>query len=57
MAYMDMSQIFGVLTAIVGLAVISVAIINGDKTAKIISGTGSAFVNSINAATHPAQAS
>lgn len=56
MAYMDMSQIFGVLTAIVGLAVISVAIINGDKTAKIITSSGSAFANAINQATHPAQA-
>ncbi len=56
MGYMDVSQIFGVLTAIVGLAIVSVAIINGDKTAKIISSSGSAFVNSITAATHPAQA-
>ena len=53
---MDMSQIFGVLTAIVGLAIVSVAIINGDKTAKIIADAGTAFSSSITAATHPAQA-
>ena len=56
MAYMDMSQVFGVLAAIVGLAIVSVAIINGDKTAKIISSSGTAFANAITAATHPAQA-
>ena len=54
--YMDMSQIFGVLTAIVGLAIVSVAIINGDKTAKIITGAGDAFTSSIKAATNPEQA-
>jgi hypothetical protein len=53
MGYMDVSQIFGVLTAIVGLAVVSVAIINGDKTAKIIAESGKAFGSSITAATHP----
>jgi hypothetical protein len=56
MAYMDMNQIFGVLTAIVGLAIVSVAIINGDKTAKIIAESGKAFGSSITSATHPAQA-
>ena len=50
---MDMSQIFGVLTAIVGLAIVSVAIINGDKTANIIGTSGSAFSTAISAATHP----
>jgi hypothetical protein len=53
---MDMSQVFGVLAAIVGLAIVSVAIINGDKTAKIISSSGTSFANAITAATHPAQA-
>jgi len=57
MGYMDMSQVFGVLTAIVGLAIVSVAIINGDKTAKIIGQAGTAFSTSITAATHPMQAS
>jgi hypothetical protein len=56
MGYMDVSQIFGVLTAIVGLAVVSVAIINGDKTAKIIAESGKAFSSSINAATNPGKA-
>lgn len=50
---MDMSQIFGVLTAIVGLAIVSVAIINGDKTAKIIGESAKGFSSSITAATHP----
>ncbi len=54
--YMDMSQIFGVLSAIVGLAIVSVAIINGDKTAKIIGSFGDAFSGSIKAAVNPAQA-
>ena len=53
---MDMYKIFGVLTAIVGLAIVSVAIINGDKTAKIIADSGLAFSNSITAATHPGKA-
>ena len=51
--YMDFSQVFGVLTAIVGLAIVSVAIINGDKTAKIITESGKAFSTSITAATNP----
>jgi hypothetical protein len=56
MGYMDTSQVFGVLTAIVGLAIVSVAIINGDKVAKIFTAGGSAFSQSITAATHPMQA-
>lgn len=51
--YMDMSQIFGVATAIVGLAIVSVAIINGDKTANIIAKSGAAFSDAIKTATHP----
>ena len=54
--YMDMSQIFGVLTAIVTLAIVAVAIINGDKTAKIIGSAGTSFTSAITAATHPMQA-
>lgn len=54
--YLDMSQIFGVLTAIVTLAIVAVAIVNGDKTAKIIGAAGSNFTAAITAATHPAQA-
>jgi hypothetical protein len=53
---LDMSQIIGLGTSIVVLAVIAVAIINGDKTAKIFTSAGSAFSGSITAATHPAQA-
>ena len=54
---MDTSQVFLVAGAIVGLAVIAVLIVNGDKTARVISATASAFTSSINAATHPYQAS
>jgi uncharacterized protein YqgC (DUF456 family) len=50
---MDMSQIFGVMTAIVTLAIIAVAIVNGDKTAKIIGESGKAFSGAIKAATNP----
>jgi hypothetical protein len=56
MEYLDISQVFGVLTSIVALAIISVAIINGDKTAKIIGEAGTSFSGAITAATHPAQA-
>lgn len=54
--YMDVSQIFGVATAIVGLAIVAVAVVNGDKTAKIIGASGKAFADSITAATNPKQA-
>ena len=56
MGYMDMSQIFGVLTAIVGLAVITVVVINGKETAAIVASFGTAFASSIKAATSPNQA-
>ena len=49
-------QVFLVLGAIVGLAVIAVVIVNVDKTVNVISSAGSSFVNAINAATHPYQA-
>ena len=48
--------VFVVLGAIVGLAVIAVVIINGDKTVQIISSASTSFVNAIHAATHPYQA-
>jgi hypothetical protein len=48
--YMDMSQIWGLLGAIVGLAVIAVVIVNGGKTASIIKASGDAFAASIKAA-------
>ena len=54
--YFDASQIFGVAGSIVTLAVIAVLIINGGKTAAIITASGNAFANSINTATHPMQA-
>jgi len=56
MGYMDMSQIFGVLTAIVGLAVVAVVVINGKQTAQIVAASGTAFSSSIKAATSPNQA-
>lgn len=48
---MNTSEIIGLGAAIVALAGLSVAIIYGDKTAKIIGATGSAFSQSIRAAT------
>lgn len=54
--YLDVSQIFGVMTAIVTLAIVAVAIVNGDKTAAIIGKSGAAFTSAITAATHPLQA-
>lgn len=53
---MDVSSITGLAGAIVFLAIIAVAIINGDKTAKIITESGKAFANAITSATHPQQA-
>jgi len=45
------SEIIGVAAAIVVLAGVSVAIINGDKTAKVVGAMGNAFSGSIRAAT------
>jgi hypothetical protein len=53
---LDASQIVGLGTSIVVLAVIAVAIINGKNTALIFTSAGSAFSGSIRAATNPAQA-
>jgi hypothetical protein len=53
---LDMSQIVGLGTSIVVLAIIAVAIINGKNTAAIFTSAGQAFSSSITAATHPAQA-
>jgi hypothetical protein len=53
---LDMSQIVGLGTSIVVLAIIAVAIINGKNTAAIFTAAGKAFSGSITAATHPAQA-
>lgn len=49
----NVSELIGVLASIVVLAGVSVAIINGDKTAKVMSAFGDAFSKSITAATHP----
>lgn len=47
------AELIGVMASIVVLAGVSVAIINGGNTAKIIGSFGDAFSKSINAATHP----
>ena len=48
---MNASEVFGVMASIVALAMLSVAIMYGDKTAKVIGAGGSAFSNSIRAET------
>lgn len=48
---MNASEVIGLGAAIVSLAMLSVAIIYGDKTAKVIGAAGSAFSGSIRAAT------
>jgi hypothetical protein len=48
---MRTTEIIGVAASIVGLAGLSVAIIYGDRTAKVIGAAGNAFINSIRAAT------
>ena len=50
---MDISQVFGLGFAIIALAVVAVAVINGGSTAQIINAAGGSFVDAINAATHP----
>jgi hypothetical protein len=47
------TEIIGLAGAIVVLAGISVAIINGGQTAKVVKSFGDAFSGSIKAATHP----
>lgn len=48
---MNLDEIFGLAGSIVVLAMLSVAIYNGDKTAKIIKASGDTFSGSIKAAT------
>jgi hypothetical protein len=48
---MNTSEIIGLAASIVVLAGISVAIVNGGNTAKVIGAIGNAFVESIRAAT------
>lgn len=45
------SQVFGLAASIVTLAMLSVAIYNGDKTAKVVKAFGDTFAGSIKAAT------
>lgn len=48
---MNTNEIIGLGFSIVSLAALSVAIINGDKTAKVVASMGDVFVKSIKAAT------
>lgn len=48
---MNTSEIFGLAASVVVLATVSVLIVNGGKTAKVIGATGNAFAKSIKAAT------
>lgn len=48
---MNTSQVFGLAASIVTLAMLSVAIYNGDKTAKVARAFGDVFTGSIKAAT------
>lgn len=47
----NVSELIGVMAAIVVLAGVSVAIVNGDKTARVVGSFGNAFTGSIRAAT------
>lgn len=48
---MNTNEVIGLGFAIVSLAALSVAIINGDKTARVVASMGDVFVKSIKAAT------
>lgn len=48
---MNTSEIIGVMVAVVSLAGLSVAIIYGDRTAKVIGAGATGFAKVINAAT------
>jgi hypothetical protein len=48
---MRTTEIIGVASSIVALAMLSIAVIYGDRTAKVIGAAGSAFTSSIRAAT------
>ena len=48
---MEVRQIFGIMASLVVLAGVSVAIINGDMTAKILTASGNAFGGVVKAAT------
>lgn len=44
-------QVIGIGAAIIGLATVSILIVNGGKTAQVIGAVGKAFTDSIKAAT------
>jgi hypothetical protein len=46
-----MDRVFGVAASIVTLAMVSIIIVNGTKSAAVVGATGTAFANSIKAAT------
>lgn len=48
---MDMTQLFGLAGAVVVLAGLTVVIVNGGNTAKVIGSTASGFADVIRAAT------
>lgn len=48
---MNFSEIVGLAASIVVLAGVSVAIVNGDKTAKVIGAGGKAFTDAVRVAT------
>lgn len=48
---MNTTELFGLAASIVTLAMVSVAIVNGDKLAKIMTAGGDAFATSLEAAT------
>jgi hypothetical protein len=48
---MAVDRAFGLAASIVTLAVVSILIVNGGKTANVIGATGKAFADSIKAAT------
>lgn len=48
---MNANEVIGLALAIVALAGLSVAILNGDKTAKVLKASGDVFIGSIKAAT------
>lgn len=48
---MNTSEVIGLGAAIIGLATVSILIVNGGKTAQVVGAVGKAFVDSIKAAT------
>lgn len=50
---MVLKDVIGIGTAVIILAGLSVAILNGGQTASIISASGTAFSGLITSATHP----